>query len=350
MTHPYKAQPEQAFWSRAVSKNWTPSQTITGAGPILRTGDRIASAGSCFAANLVPYLKRNGFTYVETETRHPSFADLEIDKFSYDKFSAAYGNLYTARQFLQLLERALGRFKPTEDRWYADGEVIDPFRPGMNYRARSDREFDALTAQHLACVRQAFTEANVVIFTLGLTEAWLSADDNAVFPACPETVAGVFDPARHLFHNFTVSEIVQDLHKVHATLKELRPDVRLILTVSPVPLVATATAQHVLVSSIYSKSVLRAACGEFCGANPDVTYFPSYEIITGPQAPYDFFEDDRRNASQTGVDEVMGAFLANCELAATQTAPEPARPRPNRAKMLSRIMTDAECEEAAADA
>src|SRR3954471_5624694 len=117
MTHPYKAQPEQAFWSRAVSKNWTPSQTITGAGPILRAGDQIASAGSCFAANLVPYLKRNGFTYVATETRHPSFVDLEIDKFSYDKFSAAYGNLYTARQFLQLLERALGRFKPKEDRW-----------------------------------------------------------------------------------------------------------------------------------------------------------------------------------------------------------------------------------------
>ena len=37
-----------------------------------------------------------------------------------------------------------------------------------------------------------------------------------------------------------------------------------IISVSPVPLIATATNQHALVANTYSKSVLRAAAGELC--------------------------------------------------------------------------------------
>src|SRR5689334_16646909 len=45
--------------------------------------------------------------------------------------------------------------------------------------------------------------------------------------------------------------------------RELNAKVKLILTVSPVPLVATATHEHVLLASTFSKSVLRTACGIF---------------------------------------------------------------------------------------
>ena len=42
-------------------------------------------------------------------------------------------------------------------------------------------------------------------------------------------------------------------------LKRLNPGVRVLLTVSPVPLIATYEPRHVLVSTTYSKSVLRVA-------------------------------------------------------------------------------------------
>ena len=349
MIHPYKTQPTTAFWSRSVSKDWSARQTYQRDVKLLRTGDKVASLGSCFAANLVPYLRKNGFDYVETEQRHPSFKRLPIDNFSYDKFSAAYGNIYTARQFRQLLARAYDGYRPKEDRWHIDGEVVDPFRPGLLYRARSDAEFDALTARHLACVRKVFETANVVIFTLGLTEAWLSKLDGAVFPACPGTVAGEFDPDKHAFYNFTVAEIVSDLDAIYQNLKTIRPDLRLILTVSPVPLVATATQQHVLVASTYSKSVLRVCCGEICERHPEISYFPSYEIITGPQAPETFFKADRRDASEEGVGEVMAAFLSHCD-GREARSPRAVAATPEVAEELSNIITTVECEEAAADA
>ena len=328
----------------------------------------MASAGSCFAANIVPFLERAGFAYVRTEIPPAVFADVADDNFNYSRFSAAFGNIYTARQAAQMFGRALGRFRPSEDRWVlADDLIVDPFRPGLKYPAISNREFDLLTAQHLAKVLDAVRVANVFVFTLGLTEAWVSRQDGAVFPACPGTVAGTFDPARHSFYNFSSREVVEDLVDLIEIVREVNPQIRFVLTVSPVPLVATATGQHVLVANTYSKSVLRVAAGEVAQSMPGVTYFPAYEIVTGPQAPADFFEADRREPSATAIGAVMRAFLARCETDGSFEVgdwclPEVKRTSPpvsdsetgttsasdDFARRMSALIAEAQCEEAAA--
>ncbi len=350
--HPYKAQPDKAFWSRAISTRYEPTSLVSFPEPLIRLGDKVMSAGSCFASNLVPYLEQAGFTYLRTEPRHPLFVGLD-DNLGYRNFTAAYGNIYTARQLRQLLERSLGIFHPSEDRWHWDGRVIDPFRPGLRYPAHNDEEFDLLTEQHLRAVRSAFETANVLVFTLGLTEAWISTLDGAVFPACPGTVGGAFDPGRHTFRNFTVDEVRQDLLDFLRTARKMNPALRVILTVSPVPLVATATEDHVLLASTYSKAVLRAAAGEVASREEGVTYFPAFEIVTGPQAPSTSFEADRRNVSRAAVSTVMRVLLAHCDgrklpanpasghASATATAP-------SRADISERL-AQAECEEALAD-
>jgi glycosyltransferase involved in cell wall biosynthesis len=350
--HPYSSAPAISFWSRAVASNWDPVALIEADGFLLRRGDQVVSAGSCFASNIVPYLEQAGFSYLRTEQPHPAFQDLEPEPLGYAKFSAAYGNIYTVRQLLQLLKRSQQLFSPIEDRWVVGDELVDPLRPGLRYRARSHREFDVLTALHLQKTREAFEAADVFVFTLGLTEAWVSRRDGTVFPACPGTVAGTFDPEHHEFKNFTVAEIVADLDEFITLLRRHNPSVRIILTVSPVPLVATASGGHVLPSTVYSKSVLRAATGEVAKSHPDVTYFPAYEIVTGPQAPEDFFEADRRSVSQAGIETVMSAMLAHCE--AEQAPPTPATGTPAAssstvASDISRLIAEAECEEAMAD-
>lgn len=366
--HPYKTQPDRAFWARAVSADFEASTLVTEAAPLIRRGERVVSAGSCFAANLVPYLERAGLTYLRTETLPPVVLDaLEPrppklvalarrarasigwrraptapDNFGYARFSAAYGNIYTVRQLLQLLRRATGRLSPKEDCWEEGEACVDPFRPGLRYPARSRRELAALTAQHLARTRAAFAAADVFVLTLGLTEAWISRVDGAVFPACPGTVAGRYDPARHTFHNFTAAEVAGDLDTFIGELREINPEVRLLLTVSPVPLVATAEADHVLCASTYSKSVLRVAAQDAVRRHRDVVYFPAYELVTGPQAPKGFLAPDRRNVTPAAVDLVMGTLLAHCETS-VQSVDAP-RPR-SRAPALGAAIVEAECEE-----
>ena len=348
--HPYQNAPDRSFWSRSVSSGFDVRQLVDHDGPLIRPGEPVASAGSCFASNLVPFLERAGFEYLRTERRNPAFSNVRPENLGYANFSAAYGNIYTPRQLLQLLRRSLGSFRPAEDRWHTDAGVIDPFRPGLRNHALTDREFDLLGAQHLRAVRRVFEEAKVFIFTLGLTEAWVSRLDGAVFPACPGTIAGTFDEALHAFVNFSVDEITSDLDAFVTELCAVNRGVRVILTVSPVPLVATATGKHVLLSSTYSKAVLRASAEEIVRRHAFVSYFPAFEIVTGPQAPDAYLEADRRNVTQEAIATVMNAFLAVCD-AAGEAAPvvNAARDEGDSARRLSRLLSQVECEEAMAD-
>jgi hypothetical protein len=84
-----------------------------------------------------------------------------------------------------------------------------------------------------------------------------------------------------------------------------------LLTVSPVPLIATYEDRHVLVSTTYSKSVLRVAADKLCRAFEGVDYFPSYELITGNFSGGRYFEPDLRSVNEMGVDHAMRLFLAH---------------------------------------
>ena len=83
-------------------------------------------------------------------------------------------------------------------------------------------------------------ETEVLVFTLGLTEAWLSRHDGTVYPTCPGCgSAGDYDLERYRFHNFKASEAIEHLGTAISLLCEANPSIQIILTVSPVPLAAT---------------------------------------------------------------------------------------------------------------
>lgn len=313
MKHPYEIQPDKAFWSKSVSKNFNEVTLVKNFQNALLKTDQVVSAGSCFASNLIPYLESSGISYIRTEKIPKVFSDLG-ENLGYANFSASYGNIYTARQLKQLYERAMGKFTPKEDRWFIKESVIDPFRPGLRFPAKNSEEFDFLLKSHLQATRRAFESADVFVFTLGLTEGWVSKVDGATYPACPGTISGEFDSSKYEFKNFTTQEIVDDLSDFINLLRENNPKVKFIITVSPVPLVATATDNHVLLATILSKSILRVAAEAIQKQCENVFYFPAYEIITGPQALESYFEADKRNVSKKGVDLVMKTLLTSCGL------------------------------------
>ena len=92
-SHPYKTAPDRSFWSRCVSTHFDARTLVNADGPLIRRGDKIVSAGSCFASNLIPYIEKAGLQYLRTETVHPAFAAAFRDNFGYARFSASYGNI-----------------------------------------------------------------------------------------------------------------------------------------------------------------------------------------------------------------------------------------------------------------
>lgn len=311
MTNPYRSLPDQCFWSRSVS--WiAPGQLDPMSDGAFRITPhmKVATMGSCFAQHIARHLARSGLNYFVAEQAPKGMSADAAAARQYGLFSARYGNVYTVRQAVQMFDRAFGAFHPKEDVW-ARGEVfVDPFRPLIEPDGFASPEAVRMAAdEHLAQVRRVFSEADVIVFTLGLTEGWRSLEDGAVFAAAPGVSGGSFDPARHEKVNFSSREVCDDLQALCDRIKDVNPGARVLLTVSPVPLIAThQDDKHVLDATSYSKAVLRVAAGEIAQANLQVSYFPSYEIITSTHSRGAYFEPDLRGVREVGVAHVMRVF------------------------------------------
>jgi hypothetical protein len=311
--HPYSQLPERNFWKKFVSDSpWRDLQLSDEPKFKLNAGDRVATAGSCFAQHISRYMKRVGLAPYIAEPAHTLMFEHGGNVESYGLFSARYGNIYTARQCVELFRQAFGLIPMVEDFVEHETRWFDLVRPNVQKEGfASLHEAQADRAYHLERVKVMFETADVFVFTLGLTESWYNTRSGHTYSACPGTVRGTFDPDEHRFRNFTCSEVVADIEALIGELKRVNPALKVILTVSPVPLVATRSDRNVLVASTYSKSVLRAAVGEVEVRHEHVTYFPSYEIISHPASFGQYLAADLREVTERGVAHVMDCFLSS---------------------------------------
>jgi len=259
----------------------------------------IASIGSCFAREIKVWLQANGYNFIETATGPSAAAG-----------SARYDRVYNTFTLRQELDRAFGTFNPIEDRWqFTDDDgtprLLDPYRKGVAWD--DEREMAAELAEHRANVQQAFTEAAVLIITVGQAEIWYHKEDGYVYPLVPPVQ--IFDRSKHGFRMTTYEENLANLEHVYNLFTANNPTGHIIISVSPVPLRATFRPTNALIANTASKSILRAVVDAFVNNHPDhVTYFPAYEIVTvADDAPY---EDDNRHVRPECVDRIMQLFEA----------------------------------------
>lgn len=308
--HPYEELSDSHFWSRVVQPMAFHEIDPVGEPSFqVADSDRVATLGSCFAQHLSRFLQQSGLNYFVTEAGDEAASAEDRARRNFGTFSARYGNVYTVRQAMQLLARAYGRWIGEEEVWRRGDVYVDSLRPQVEPEGFASEEellFDR--AVHMAAVRQVFEEADVLVFTLGLTEGWRQRETGLMFPVVPGASGGTYLPERYEFVNFTVSEVIADLERFVARLRELNPGVNVLLTVSPVPLIATYTDEHVLAATVYSKSVLRVAAADVSARFARVDYFPSFEIVTNPAAAGHYFADDLRSVTDEGVAHVMRVF------------------------------------------
>jgi hypothetical protein len=289
-----------------------------------------------------------GYNYYVPESG-TEYSDAERRRLGYGVFSARYGNIYTVRQLLQLLQEAFGVREKTVHAWSRkDGQYIDPFRPNCDPDG-----FDTVDAvvsarkRHIAFVRELFLKSDVFVFTLGLTESWCHLDSGDIFPLAPGVAGGNYDPGVYGFVNFKIGEVTADMTEFLTLLKRVNSKVKVLLTVSPVPLIATFEDRHVIVATNYSKSVLRVAAETAKLDFPWVDYFPSYEIITGQFTMGRYYEPDLREINSAGVSHVMRCFVKNytrhsqAEISPS-SRPEPPPPRSQADAILSGLICDEE--------
>lgn len=308
--NPYKSVPEKGYWKQAIASRspfdvtelWDPKFRIPRRAPIV-------TFGSCFAQHFAKALLKRDMNWFDAEPAPAAVSDGLAVTFGYRTFSARTANIYTPSLLLQWLRWAFGDAEVPDEVWQTGDRFVDPFRPRIEPDGFDSPETVVrLRNQTLAALRDCVTKAKVFVFTLGLTESWFHKDGYE-YPMCPGTAGGSFDGAQHVFVSQRYTQVHGALEQAIALMRRHNPRLMVLLTVSPVPLIATNSGEHVLVATMQSKSLLRSVAWEVSASHDFVDYFPSYEIINAPSFKGMFFEPDQRSVNPVGVDFVMRSFF-----------------------------------------
>jgi hypothetical protein len=256
--------------------------------------------GSCFARNVEEHLIYRGVEVLSKKVISP--------KNEWPARANGFLNKFTTDSMLQEL------------RWL--GADQSDFRSRLLETSQGWRDMHlspglAATTLERALERRAYlaadyfprlAHADVVVMTLGLNEVWLDRQVNERLNAAPGLWEVRREPERFALEVTGVEENIAALQEIRERLKALNPAVKIVVTVSPVPMGATFSGRDIMVANMLSKSTLRAAADAFQMAYDDVDYFPSYEIVNLSSRSFAYGGDCLHVADRV-VSHVMGAFL-----------------------------------------
>jgi tetratricopeptide (TPR) repeat protein len=239
----------------------------------INRSELIFTIGSCFARNIEKQLITEGYRVAA--------ADFEIpldQKFRADP--DALMNRYVIASIANELRWGFGHkpFKKANLVYLGEDKWFDPHLHPLVAPA----PFEEVLGRRTAITRymSKARNARVFIMTLGLAEAWFDTQSGLYLNAVPPTIARDTYPGRFEFHLLDYNQILQQLEYVHRLLTLYgHPDVRILVTVSPVAMNTTFTGRDVLVANTYSKAVQRAAVEAFVLGHENVDYFPSFESV-----------------------------------------------------------------------
>jgi hypothetical protein len=270
-----------------------------------RREDKFYAIGSCFARGIEHALTQRR---VAVESAALEFAKLQpVNK---EVTGLGFTNKYNTFSILNEL------------RWALDPEAVFPadsivqvtqttwFDPQCTPTLELAGFAETLNRRALMqTVAKRVAHCRAVIITLGLVEVWCDREAGVHTNSTPVRSVLKTHPKRYEFHVTSFAENWANLEAIHALLTHYgHPDLRIVITVSPVPLMATFSKMDVVVANTYGKSLLRTVAQQWAAAHANVDYFPSYEIVQNSDRAA-VWESDLRHVRGSGVQHITELFL-----------------------------------------
>jgi len=235
-------------------------------------GEPIFTIGSCFARNIESELIRRGYAVPMVELfRDGPLAGQNpgiINNFGTPSILNELGWAFGAIPFRE--EMAFVETKGG----FVDLHLRTDLRPEPLEVVRARR-------QAIFAATRTLARCRVMILTLGLTEVWHDDIHGLYLNQTPRPSVARADPARFSLHALDFAETLDHLDRALAiAFAHGHPDLRIILSVSPVPMAATHRAMDVIVANAASKATLRCVAEHVVARDPRIVYFPSYESVT----------------------------------------------------------------------
>ena len=243
----------------------------------IRHGDRLLLAGSCFTEHIGARLAAGKFRPL------------------LNPHGIAYNPVSIARCLTTLLapepaEWPLFRHQGLWHSWEHHGVFSQPdpdvARAGIRQTREEARTFLSATPR--------------LLLTLGTADVFELQESGQVVANCHKAPAAWFVQRR-----LPVDETTTVLADALQQLKTQLPDLRVVLTVSPVRHLRAG-----FVDNQRSKAVLALACAELCARFDFVEYFPAYELLLDDLRDYRFYAADMIHPNEVAIDYIWEYFAA----------------------------------------
>jgi hypothetical protein len=141
--------------------------------------------------------------------------------------------------------------------------------------------------------------ADVLLLTLGTAFVYRLKETGSVVANCHKAPAKLF--SKELL---SVEEVTAGIVSIYEMLKNIRPRLQVILTLSPVRHIKDGIPENQV-----SKSVLRVACHEASLRCAQLSYFPAYECMLDDLRDYRFYKKDMIHPSEVAEEYIWGKFV-----------------------------------------
>lgn len=226
------------------------------------------------------------------------FAEKMAEKFTRFKFHTwvnPFGIVYNPLSVANMLERISNQKFYSEKEIFSDGEV---FYSWDFHGKFSSKDPERCLQQMNAAIQMAhgyLKTADVVFITLGTAYCYFLKESGAVVSNCHRQNGELFN--RELV---SVERVSQALQTAVSNLERLNPQVRIVLTVSPLRHLRDGAHGNQL-----SKATLLLAVQQTVKNFSNVEYFPSYEIVMDELRDYRFYAADMVHLSPVAEDYIF---------------------------------------------
>lgn len=171
-----------------------------------------------------------------------------------------------------------------------------------SFRAPSREECEVQVREALNRLREGLVEADVLTLTLGTNVAYTVLSESA---SVPVTVSNCQRQPDRIFSEWRLSpeEVCVSLLDLIRSLRAVNSRCRIVLTVSPY-----RYRKYGLHGNALSKAVLLLGVETLQRSEPDVLYFPAYEIMVDELRDYKYYAPDGLHPAPEAIDIIWNRF------------------------------------------
>jgi len=238
--------------------------------------DQLFTIGSCFADTIGEQLIQNKFNVLKNP----------------------FGTTYNPLSIHNQLSYAIHNHLPAQHTFLQNQDVYLNYNFHSSLSALSHTALEKILADSIGKAHYFLKDAKWIMITYGTAWIYTRKDTGEIVANCHKVPANQFEKEL-----CTQKRMLDSFEELYTKLKAFNPNLKIILTVSPV-----RHLKDTLELNSVSKSVLRLACHTITQQHADVYYFPAYEILLDDLRDYRFYKPDMIHPSVEAEEYIWNKF------------------------------------------